>query len=98
MNLDRVVDAATTRLMLRHLAARGFHAAFIADRIGMARNGVIAIRSGSRRTIHPYTARVIGRLYSELRDADPADHGITPRSAKRTRSLPRRRGWTKAAA
>lgn len=98
MNLDRVVDAATARIMLRHLAARGFHAAYIAGRIGMARNGVIAIRSGRRRTIHPYTQRAIARLHTELANANPVDHGITPRSAKRTRSLPRRRGWTKAAA
>lgn len=98
MNLDRVVDATTARLMLRHLAARGFHAAYLTQRVGMARNGIIAIRSGQRRTIHPYTERAITRLHAELRDADPADYGITPRSAKRTRSLPARRGWTRGAA
>ena len=97
MNLDRVVDAAPARRMLRHLAAQGFHAAFVADRIGMARNGVIAIRSGTRATVHPYTARTIARLHAELHNADPVAYGITPRSAKRTRSLPRRRGWTAAA-
>lgn len=97
MNYNQRVDASTARRMLRHLAARGFHAAYIAGRIGMARNGVIAIRSGQRHTIYPYTARAISRLYAELREADPADYGIRPLSSHRTCSLPQRRGWTKAA-
>lgn len=82
-----MVDATPTRQHLQALAWQGFPASWIADRIGMARNGVIAIRNGNRPMVRPYTARAIARLHAELRDANPADHGITQQDATRAR------GW-----
>lgn len=88
-----MVDATPARQQLRELAAWGFPAAWIADRLGMGRSGVIAIRNGNRPMTHPYTARAIARLHNELAGANPADHGISKQAITRTQWLPLTRGW-----
>lgn len=87
MSAVHLVDATPARQQLQALTAQGFPAVWIADRLGMARNGVIAIRNGQRAMVRPYTATAIARLHTHLRGADPADHGITQQGATRAR------GW-----
>lgn len=88
-----MVDATPARQQLRDLAAWGFPATWIADRLGMTRTSVYAIRNGNRTTIHPYVARTIARLHTQLQDANPADHGVTKHGATAARWLPLTRGW-----
>lgn len=92
--MTRLADAAPARDRLRELACRGFHAGYLADRIGMARAGVIAIRLGARRRIYPYTDRAITRVHRELCGTDPADCGIRRADITRTWSLAVQHGWT----
>ena len=93
MSAVHLVDATVARQQLRHLAAQGFPAVWIADRLGMGRSGVIDIRSGQRPMIRPYTALAIERLHAHLKDANPADHGITRQGASKTQYLATDRGW-----
>lgn len=88
-----LVDASTARDQLRELAAQGFTATWIADRIGMARTGLGAIRSGTRPMVHPYTALAISRLHRRLHGANPADYGISQHGITKARNLPVARGW-----
>lgn len=81
MNHNQLVDATPARQQLRDLASGGFPAAWIADRIGMARNSIIAIRGGRQKRVHSYAARTIARLHAELQGANPLDHGITRQGA-----------------
>lgn len=96
MSAPWVVDAAPARQQLRALTGQGFPGVWIADRIGMARTGLIAIRSGKRPMIRPYTARAINRLHTQLQGADPADYGITQHGITKARGLPFARGWEDA--
>jgi hypothetical protein len=88
-----VVDAAPARDQLRDLAGWGFPAGWVATRLGMARNGVVAIRSGNRPMIRPYTALAISRLHAQYQNADPCDHGISRQAASNAQGLPLSRGW-----
>jgi hypothetical protein len=91
-----LVDAAPAREQLRDLATGGFPAVWIANRIGMSRNSIIAIRSGRQKRVRTYAARAIARLHAELQGANPTDHGITKQGATIAGWLPAFKGWDAA--
>lgn len=96
MNNNLLIDAAPARQQLRDLAAQGFPAVWIADRIGMSRNSIIAIRGDRQKRVHSYAARAIARLHAELQGANPTDHGITKQGATIAGWLPLFKGWDAA--
>jgi hypothetical protein len=96
MNHNPLIDATPTREHLRELATGGFPAVWIADRIGMSRNSIIAIRSGRQKRVRSYAARAIARLHAELQGANPTDHGITKHAATIAGWLPVFKGWDAA--
>jgi hypothetical protein len=93
VNNNLLVDATPACDQLRDLATGGFPAVWIADRIGVSRNSIIAIRGGRRARIHPYTAAAIARLHDRLADTNPADHGVTKHGTTVSQWLPLTRGW-----
>lgn len=87
------VHAAITQQQLRDLACRGFHMAWIGDRIGVSKQTLGPIRAGQRRTVDPYTACCINRLYHQLAGTTSAEHGIREGAAASTRLIAARGGW-----
>jgi hypothetical protein len=93
------VDAGPARRQLQELAARGFHAAWIADQIGMNRTTACDIRAGRRPLIQAYAARAIDRLHQQLADTTPDQAGLTANrhgagAVANTLLLAARNGWT----
>lgn len=91
--MSAYVDAAPARDHLRDLAVRGFSLAFLADRIGMSRGALGAIRRGERPRTSPYVARCVDRVHRELTGTTSADHHVPEGPAAVTRLIAARNGW-----
>lgn len=87
------VDATGTRRRLRALAALGWPAPCIAARTGISLRSLGELRSGTRRRVSIRHHQAAARVYDELWNRRPEDHGIGAGSAARLRAHAARRGW-----
>jgi len=89
-----VIHAAGTRRRLQALTARGFPAAHLAPRLGLAPSHLCMImRPGYSGRVQVATARAVAALYDQLWDADPRECGVPKHGATYARTIAKKHGW-----
>jgi hypothetical protein len=86
-----VVDATGTIRRLRALVAAGFPMQHLGPRISLSCRTVRALIRQER--VYGRTAEAVDRLFEELKNENPAKHGIDRRSISRARSYAKDRKW-----
>lgn len=91
-----LIDATGSRRRLQALVVAGWSQRSLAPRLGMTERHISHLMR--RRYMQLRTADSITALYSELRDADPLEHGVTPLGYRRAVLKGNANGWLPAAA
>lgn len=92
------VDATGSRRRLQALCAVGFGLPYLSRRLGISIQGLGVVRRGVRANIRITAHQKIARLYDELWDQDPRDHGTPPETIAALHLHATRRGWPRPAA
>jgi hypothetical protein len=91
-------DATGTWRRVQALAAAGWPATAVANRLGFTSTNITyLLRQCGTGKVNLRTADQIRRVYLELWNQRPEDHGVTPPVALRTRRYAARQGWHPAA-
>ncbi|MEU1506476.1 hypothetical protein [Kitasatospora sp. NPDC005748] len=91
-------DAVGTWRRVQALAAAGWPATAVAARLGFTSTNIThLLRQCGSGKVYLRTANQIRRVYLEMWDQRPEDHGVPPHIALKTRRYAARRGWHPAA-
>ncbi|MFD7416831.1 hypothetical protein [Kitasatospora purpeofusca] len=91
-------DATGTWRRVQALAAAGWPATAVADRLGCTNTNITyLLRQCGSGNVNLRTADQIRRIYLELWNQRPEDHGVSSHIASRTRRYAARQGWHPAA-
>lgn len=91
------IDAIGAQRRLRALATLGWTRPAIAERTGLSARTVGDIRRGDQSSIFIDHHQEIIRVYDELWNRRPEDHGVKANTASRLRAYAARRGWPRPA-
>lgn len=91
------IDATGARRRLQALAALGFTRAEVSRRVGVSARTLGDVRRGDQGRILIAHNQAITRVYEQLWNQRPEDHGTAPNTASRLRAYAARQGWKRPA-